>query len=331
MHLKLLVRHGLAWVILVAATAYCGVASGGESTTYPARPIRLLVPFAPGGGTDAVARIIATEMNKAIGQPWVVDNRGGAGGNLAAEFVARAAPDGYTVLHGVSTVLTVNPSLYENAQFNSVRDFEPVTLLGAALIMMVIHPGVQANTLKEFIALVRQKPGAFNYATAGVGSPPHLAAEVFNRRVGIKMVHVPFKGGNPAAIAAIAGDTQVMFGSVVASMPMVDAGKLRALATTGARRSKVAPDVPTVAESGFPGFDVSSWHALLLPARTPQTIVNQLRAAAIQVLDVPSVQKAMASQGLEIETSTPQELAARIRTESAMWAGIIKDLGLRAE
>jgi tripartite-type tricarboxylate transporter receptor subunit TctC len=289
-----------------------------------------LIPFAVGGGTDTLARIITPKLSDALGQTWVVDNRGGAGGNLAAEIVTKAAPDGHTVFLGFNTVLTVNPGLYK-LTFDMERDLAPVTLLATAQYILVIHPSVPAATLKEFIALARQKPGSLNFSSGGVGTPLHLAAELFSRRAGVKMVHIAYKGGGPAAAALLAGEVQVLFGSIAASMPHVRSGKLKALATTGIKRSKVAPDLPTLDESGFPGFDVGSWYGFFVPAKTPQSITDKLRDAGIRAVQLPDVQQVMSSQGLEVETSTPQELAARIKRESAVWAGVIKDAGIRAE
>lgn len=304
--------------------------AGAAAAQYPARPVRLVVPFAAGGGADTLSRIIAPKLTDALGQSWVVDNRGGAAGNLAAEIVADAAPDGHTVFMGFSTVLTVNPSLYK-LRWSVERSFQPVTLLATAQYILVIHPSVKAGSIKELIALAKAKPGTLNYASAGVGSPLHLAAELFKKRAGVDMVHLPYKGGGPAAAAVLAGEAQVIFGSVASSMPHVKAGKLRALATTGAKRSKVAPDLPTIAESGFPGFDVSSWYAFLVPAKTPAAVVNRLRDEAIKAVALPDVQQAMARQGLEVETSTPQQLAQRIKAEAAVWAEVIKTAGIRAE
>jgi tripartite-type tricarboxylate transporter receptor subunit TctC len=310
----------------IAATA----APAAEAPAYPVRPVRLLVPFAPGGGADSQSRIITPKLHDVLGQPWVVDNRGGAAGNIAAETVARAAPDGYTVFMGFNTVLTVNPNLYK-LPYSVAKDLQPVTQLATAQYILVIHPSVAATTLKEFIALAKQKPGSLNYASAGVGSPLHLAAELFKKRAGINMVHLAYKGGGPAAAAVLAGEAQVLFASVASSVPQIKAGRLKALATTGPKRSKVAPELPTVAESGFPGFDVSSWYALLVPTGTAPAIVTRIRGAAIKAVELPDVQEAMSRQGLDVETSTSQELAARIAAETAVWAGVIKEAGIKAE
>ena len=287
-------------------------------------------PFAPGGGADTLARITTPKLAETMGQPWVVDNRGGAARSIAAETVAHAAPDGYTVFMGFSTVLTVNPSLYK-LSFDMERDLQPVTLLATAQYILVLHPSVAANSVKELVALAKQKPRSLNYASAGVGSPLHLAAELFQKRAGIQMVHIPYKGGGPAAAAVLAGEAQVLFGSVASSLPHVKSGRLKALATTGLQRAKVAPDLPTMAESGFPGFDVTTWYSFMVPAGTPAAIVKRIRDAAIKALQAPDVQQAMARQGLDPETSTPQALAARIKLESKIWAGVIKSAGIKAE
>lgn len=320
--------HSAAFVSLLAS--FVGPGSCAAESAYPTRPVRLLVPFAVGGGSDTLARIITPKLTDTLGQTWVVDNRGGAAGNLAAEIVVRAAPDGHTVFLGFNTVLTVNPALYR-LPYSVERDLAPVTLLATAQYILVLHPSVPAATLKDFIAYAKQKPGALNYSSGGVGTPLHLSAELFSKRAGIKMVHIAYKGGGPAAAALLAGEVQVLFGSVASSMPHVKSGKLKALATTGLKRSKVAPELPTLDESGFSGFDVGSWYALLVPAGTPAFIVIRLRDAAIKTVALPDVQQVMSGQGLEVETSTPQELAARIKTESAVWAGLIKDAGIKAE
>lgn len=316
---------------LFLTTAIAGaMPAQAADPAYPTRPIRLLVPFAPGGGSDTTARILTPKLHEAMGQAWVVDNRGGAGGNLAAEIVARANPDGYTVFLGFNTVLTVNPTLYK-LNFSMEKDLVPVTLLATAQYIMVLHQSVPANNLKEFIALAKQKPGAYNFSSGGMGTPLHLAAELFSKRAGIKMVHVAYKGGSPAAAALLGGEVQVLFGSIAASMPHVKSGRLKAFATTGVRRSKVAPDLPTMIELGFPGFDVGSWYAFLVPTHTPPVVVRRLRDEALKVISIPDVQQALSRQGLEPETSTPQELAARIKSETATWAQVIKEAGIKGE
>jgi len=321
-------RFIIGFVSLLACVA--GPGSYAAESAWPTRPIRLLVPTSPGGGTDALARILAPRLSETLGEQWVVDNRAGAAGNIAVELVAKAVPDGYTALVGLNHITTVNPNLYK-LQYNVERDLQPVTSLAGAQYLLVLHPSVPANSLKEFIALAKQKPGALNYASAGIGTPVHLAAELFKKRVGVDMVHIAYKGGGPAATAVLAGEAQVIFGSVASSLPQVKAGRLKALATTGIKRSKVAPDLPTIAESGYPGFDVRSWYAMLVTARTPMVIVNRIQGAVIKVVAMPEVQEAMSRQGLEPETSTPQELAARIKAETAVWAVVIKEGGIRAE
>ena len=322
-------------LICFRALACCAIVLSVADTcraavpAYPTRPVRLLVPFAPGGGADTLARIMSPKLSDAMGQTWVVDNRGGAAGNLAAELAATANPDGHTLFMGFSTVLTVNPSLYK-LPFDVQRDLRPITLLATAQYLLVVHPSVQAKSVKELVDLAKQKPKSLNYSSAGVGSPLHLAAELFKKRAGIDMVHVAYKGGGPAAAAVVAGETQVIFGSVASSLPQVKAGRLRALATTGLKRSIAAPELPTMAESGFSGFDVSSWYALMSPAATPASVVARIRGDAIKVLQLADVQQAMLRQGLDPESSTPQELAARIKSEIAVWAGVIRDAGIKA-
>ena len=319
--------RGACLSLLAVLIAPCAVAATSD---YPARPIRLLVPFAPGGGADTLARIMTPKLTEAMGQQWVVDNRAGAGGNIAAETTARAAPDGYTVFMGFSTVLTVNPTLYK-LTFDVEKDLTPVTLLATAQYILALHPSVQAATVKDLVALLKQKPGSINYASAGVGSPLHLAGELFQRRSGVKMTHLPYKGGGPAAAAVLAGEAQLIFGSVPASMPHVKSGRLKALATTGVSRSKVAPELPTMAEQGYAGFDVTTWYGFVLPRATPPAVVARLRDEGVKAVQRSDVQQVMAAQGLEAETSTPEELAARIRAERKTWGEVIRAAGIRAE
>jgi tripartite-type tricarboxylate transporter receptor subunit TctC len=318
------------FVAVVLAAVSCGSLSAA-TTDYPSRPVRLLVPFPPGGGADTLARIVTPKLTDAMGQTWVVDNRGGAGGNLATEVVATAQPDGHTVLLGFNTALVVNPSLYK-LPFNVLRDLQPVTKLAAAQYLLVVHPSVPAASVKEFIALAKSSPGKLNYSSGGIGSPLHLAAEMFKLRAGVELVHVPYKGGAPAAAAVLAGEVQVLFGSVAATLPQVKAGRLRALAVTGLRRSAVMANLPTLAESGFPGFDVTSWYALLTPAKTPRDIVKRIYSEALRTMKLPDVQEACGRQGLEVETSqSPEEFAAQLKAETMAWEKVIRIAGIKAE
>jgi tripartite-type tricarboxylate transporter receptor subunit TctC len=303
----------------------------GAADPYPTRPVRLVLPFAPGGGSDAIARVIAPKLQEGLGQPWVIDNRGGAGGNIAAEIVARAAPDGHTVFLGFSTVLTVNPLLYKNLPYDIERDFAPVTMLTSGQYMLVVHPSVKADNLKDLVDLAKAHPNSLNYASAGIGTPLNLAAELFKARTGITMTHVPYKGGGPAAAAVLAGQVQVLFASLPSSLAHVKAGRLKALAVTGLRRSHAMPDLPTIAESGFPGYQVTSWYGFLVPARTPPHIVKILRDEGARVMQLADVREAMTRQGLDVSLKDPREFAAQIREETALWAGVIKKAGIRLE
>lgn len=304
-----------------------GWAAGADA--YPSRPVRLVLPFAPGGGSDAVARLIAPKLHAALGQPWVVDNRGGAGGNIAAEIVARAAPDGHTVFLGFSTVLTVNPLLYEDLPFNVQKDFIPIVMLSAGQYMLVLHPSMKAESVKELISVAKAKPNTLNYASAGIGTPLNLAAELFKSRAGITMTHVPYKGGGPASRAVLAGEVQVLFGSLPSSFPHVKAGRLKALAVTGPKRAAVAPDIPTVAESGFPGFQVTSWYGLLVPRGTPAKIVRTLHEEGVKAMKLPDVGESMARLGLEVSVRGSQEFTAQIKEETATWEKVIRSAGIK--
>jgi tripartite-type tricarboxylate transporter receptor subunit TctC len=317
------VAAGLA---LLAAAALAAAAD----SAYPTRPIRLIVGFPPGGGTDAVARLLAPKLTEAMGQNWIVDNRPGAGGNLSSEIASRSNPDGHTALVALSTQLTVNPTLYK-LSFAVQRDLRAVTLLNTAEHILVIHPGIPARTLKEFVDVAKQKPGALNYASAGIGSSLHMAAELLKKRAGIAMAHVAYKGAGPAVAALLAGEVQVLTGTISSTLPHISAGRLRPLAVTGAARSNALPDLPTVAESGYPGFDADAWYGLLVPGGTPAGVVERIRAETHKALQHRDVHTAMVRQGLNPQPSSPSELAERIKVETTLWAGIIKEAGIRAE
>lgn len=317
--------------VAMLALATFAVANGVLAQDYPKRPIRLLVAYPPGGGSDTLARIMAPKLTELVGQPVIVDNRPGAAGNIATEIAARAQPDGYTLLWGFSTPLVVNPSLYKTLPFDTEKDFAPISLLAAAQYILVVHASVPANSVKELIALAKSKPGELNYASAGMGSPLHLAAELFKNKAGLDIVHVPYKGGGPASVAIVSGEVKILFGSFASSLPHVQARKLRALAVTGPTRSPEAPEVPTMHELGFAGFDVRSWYGVLAPDGTPKAIVTRLNREFLKILAMPDVQEALTRHGLEPTGSTPQEFAAHIKAEKAVWAKVIKDAGIRAE
>ena len=301
-----------------------------QEPEYPTRSIRLVVPYAPGGGTDVLARILSPRLSAAMGQSWVVENRSGAAGNVGAELVARAEPDGYTVMLALDSTLTTNPSLYK-MRISIEKDLQPVTMLASADMLVLVHPSVPAKNLQEFVALAKKKPGAYNYASGGVGSSLHLATELLKTRTGIDIVHIPYKGGGPAAAAMLTGETQVQIGTVASTMGYISSGNLRPLASTGIVRSKLMPDLPTVAEAGYSGFEADLWFALLVPVATPKYIVTRIRDEVIKALQNTDVQSSLARHGMTPVTSTPAELAARIKKETGVWAAIIKDLGIRAE
>ncbi|MCC6533700.1 MAG: tripartite tricarboxylate transporter substrate binding protein [Burkholderiales bacterium] len=297
---------------------------------YPERPVRLVLPFPPGGGTDSMARLIAPKLGQALGQPIVIDNRPGAAGVLAAEIVARSAPDGYTLFMGSSTGVTAAPSLYK-LPYDTARDFAPITQFATASFMLAVHPSVAAASVGELVALARAKPRSLNYASGGIGSPLHLAAELFKHRAGVDIVHVAYKGGVPAATAVLAGEAQMIFGSFAASLAHVRAGRLRALAGTGLERSALMPELPTMIESGFPGFHVQAWSSFEAPARTPPAIVRRLYEETAKVVRMPDVVALMSKIGYLPADTTPQQYAHIRRTEMALWAKLIKDANIRGE
>lgn len=316
-------RYVLVALACFACTAY--------AQNYPTKPIRLVLPFPPGGGTDALARIIGPKLAENLGQTLVIDNRAGAAGNISAEIVARSQPDGYTLLVGFSTVLTTSKSLYSKLPFDPERDFEPITQLATAQYILVVHPSVPARSLAEFVALAKAKPGTLNYASSGAGSPLHLAAELFKTRAGIDLVHVAYKGGGPAALAVLAGEAQVLFGSVAATLPHTRTGRLRAFAVTSTKRSPLAPELSTVAELGYPGFNVTAWDSVLAPRGTPKEIIARLNTEIVKVLRAPDIAALIRNVGYEPTGTTPEELAAIIKTESSTWAKVIKDANIRAD
>jgi tripartite-type tricarboxylate transporter receptor subunit TctC len=315
-------------IVLLGLCIAASLAQAAE--TYPTRPVRLVVPFSPGGGVDSTARIIAPKLSESMGQNWVVDNRTGAAGNIASEIVARASPDGQTVLLALDTQLTANPSLYK-LPFNVEKDLKPVVILAVSDQVVVVNPKVPAKTVKDFVALAKQKPGALRHGSAGVGSSNHLADELFKKVTGTNIVHVPYKGAGPAAAAILAGEIQMNISSTASTIGYIKSGRLRALATTGLKRSKVLPDVPTVAESGYPGFEAIQWYGLVVPGATPKSIVARIHKDSVKALESADVRAAMDRLGLGQDPSNPEALRARIKKETAKWSALIKDAGIRVQ
>jgi tripartite-type tricarboxylate transporter receptor subunit TctC len=298
---------------------------------YPIRPIRFILGFAPGGGSDTTARAIGTRLSENLGQPVVIDNRAGAGGNIAAEIVARSQPDGYTMLLGNNGILAVNVSLYSKLAFDPVKDFAPVVLVASQPNVLVVHPAVQANSVKELVALAKAKPGQLNYASPGTGTTGHLAGELFKRMAGVSYTIVPFKGGGPSALAMLSGETQFTFATAVSVQGHIKSGKLRALAVTTAKRSASFPDLPTVAEAGVPGFDAITWHGVVVPARTPQAVIARLNREFNKVLQTADMRERLLTLGSEVIGGEPKQLTEYMRVEIPRWAKIIKESGARAD
>lgn len=299
--------------------------------SYPYRPIRLVVPFAPGGSTDIVARLIAQKLTEQWGRQVVVDNRSGANGAIGMEIVARATPDGHTLVLGYIANLGTGPALNPHLPYDAVKDFAPISHIVSAPSIAVIHPAVQAKNLQELIVLARARAGAVAFGTAAVGSIGHLSGELINRLANVSMTHVPYKGGGQAVIDVLAGQIPMVIIGMTAVTPHVRSGRLRAIATTGARRSFAFPDVPTVAEQGFPGFAADAWYGLLTTAGTPQPVVDKLYREVVRIMKLPEANERMANVGFEIVASTPDEFAQLIRAEIPKWTKVVRDGKIRAE
>ena len=320
----------LTWLCIVLTPAYAAQREPSATTSYPVRPVRLIVPYTPGGSADTLARTVGQKLTEAWGQQIVVDNRTGGGGNIGTEMVARAAPDGHTLLLGFIGNLAIAPSYYAKLPFDPVRDFAPVTELAAVHNVLVVHPAVPAKTLKEFLEHVRANPRKVNFSSASIASPGHLAGELLNVTAGIEMVHVPYKGGSQALIDVLGGQVQAMF-SGTSVIPHVRTGKLRALATSGAKRSAALPELPTIAESGFPGFEATGWFGVLAPAATPRFIVDKLYREIARGFKSPDVKDRLEKAGFDVVGSTPEEFGAHIRAEIEKWARVVRIAGIKAD
>jgi tripartite-type tricarboxylate transporter receptor subunit TctC len=302
---------GLAGACLTAGTA------GADD--YPSRPIKVIVPYAPGGGADAIGRIVSKRVGETIGQPIVIENRGGAGSIVGTDAVAKAEPDGYTLLVGQSGPISINPAIYKNLRYDPVRDFAPITMTTAYPYILVVNARLPVTTLAEFVALAKSKPGEFNYGTTGVGAANHLVSELFCARAGLQMTHIPYRGTSLAVGDLLAGQVTMVFADAVTSLPHIQAGTLRALGVTTKDRAAIAPDVPTIADSGYPGFDAIGWHGILAPAKTPPAIVTRLHGEIVKALKDPATKALLEAQAMSIVGNSPDEFAAFIKQDIALW------------
>jgi tripartite-type tricarboxylate transporter receptor subunit TctC len=327
----LLVRsnRSASCVACLAAALVCMTAAHAQPA-YPQKPIRLVVPFPPGGGTDILARLFGQKMSETLGQPIIIDNRPGAGGTIGTDIAAKAPPDGYTLIL-VSGSHAINPGLYQKLPYDSVSDFAPITQIATSPGILVVNPSLPVKSVKDLIALARAKPGQINYASAGSGTPPHLAGELFKVMAKIDMVHVPYKGNAPAFTDVIGGQVSLIFPTMPSAMPFIKSGKLRPIAVTSAKRSPAAPDIPTIAESGLPGYEATSWYGILAPARTPPQIVARLHEVLVTIIGAPDMKDKLAAQGLDPVGNTPQQFAAVIRSEIVKWAKVVKASGAKPE
>ncbi len=306
--------------------AFPAVAAAAEDA-YPTRAVRIIAPFPPGSGVDIIARVVAQALSDAWKQPFVVDNRPGAGGTIGSDIVAKAQPDGHTLLLGNVSTLAIAPNLYRKLPYDPVRDFAPITLITTMNSVLVVHPSVPARSLREFVALAKAKPRSLNYGSAGSGTTGHLGAELFKSIAGMDMVHVPYKGSGPAITDLLAGQVQVMFGTIATVLPHVRAGKLRALGVTSLKRTDLLPDVPSINEALLPGFEVEVWQAIVAPARTPDAIIVKLNAEIVRSLRASAMKEQLTSQGLEAVGNSPKEFGEFIRRENAKWGKVVKASG----
>ncbi len=298
---------------------------------YPQRPIRAVVPLAPGGGTDTVARLVASKLSELLGQQIVVDNRGGGGGVVGTDLVAKAAADGYTLLVGSITTNAVNPALYKKLPYDHIRDFASISMIGTVPNALVVHPSVPAKNMKEFLTYAKANPGKINYGSSGIGSAPHFSMELIRSMSGVTMTHVPYKGAGAAVADVLGGQLQALCSSLAGLLPHIKSGRVRALGVTTAKRNAQLPDVPTIAESAIPGYEVTIWYALFVPAATPKTIVARLNAETVKALNTVDLKERLTLQGLDVGSSTPDELTAFVKTETVKWAKVVKDSGAQLE
>ena len=326
-------KSGMLSPVALACAAAIAIAlfTHAQAATYPDRPVRLIVPFPPGGGNDILARAVGQRLGEALGQQVIVDNRGGAGGIIGGQIAATADADGYTLFLGSMGSLAHNPALRPNNPYDPPRDFSAVSLLANSPFILVVNPGLPANSVRELLALARAKPGTLNFGSAGTGSSLHMTGELFKYTTGVNIVHVPYKGTAPALTDLMAGQVQMVFSTMPPPLPHVKTGKLRALGVTSLKRAKVAPDVPTIAEAGVTGFQVENWQGIVVPAKTPRAIVDRLNREIIKVLALPAMIDVLGTQGLDAAGNTPAQFDALIRSEIDKWKKLVQATGIRVD
>ena len=316
---------------LAASLILCTASAQAQSGAYPTKPIRFIVANAPGGGLDVVARLLNPTLTAALGQQLIIDNRAGATGSVAAELTAKSAPDGYTMMIGAIGNLAVNPHIYKGLGYDPTKDFAPVTFAVSGSNVLVVHSSLPVNTFKDFIALARAQPGKLTYGSSGSGNAGHLAAELLSSMAKIQMVHVPYKGGAPAMTALLGNQTQVLFASPSTAIPQVKAGRVKGLAVTTLKRSQMLPDLPTIAESGFPGFETDNWYGVVVPAKTPRAIIERLNKEFRNALLMPENKEALLRQGLEAAPGTPEAFGKYMKSEYEKWGKLIREAGIQAQ
>ncbi len=323
--------RALVCALFASAASVASVTAYAQAAAFPSKPMRLIIPAAPGGGTDILGRVVAKKLSENVGQPVIVDNRAGGSGFIAAEQTARMAPDGYTVLIAPIATFGLAPSIYKSLPFDPVRDFAPISRGVVVTNVLVVHPSLPVKTAKEFLALAKAKPGALNYGTSGYGSAAHLASELFALKGGVEFLHVPYKGGGPAVADLVAGHIQFSFATAPSALALIKGGKLRPLGVTTPNRFPSLPDVPTISEAVFPGFEASNWYGFVAPANTPKEIVAKLNQELHRAMASPDVSHALLAQGMEPTPSTPEEFGAFIKSEIAKWAEVVKARGIKVE
>ena len=315
--------------VIIVLAGLCAAWSSVQAQNYPRAPIKIIVPFPPGGGTDILARLLGQKLNELWGQPVVTDNRAGANGTIGAALVAKAAPDGYTLLL-VPSGFAVNPSIYPKLPFSTERDFAPITQLVEGPLLVLVHPSVPVYSIKDLISLAKARPGQINYASSGIGSPPHLATEHFKIMANVDMVHIPYKGGGPALVDLLAGQVSVYFNAILQAMPYAKTGKLRALAVTSAKRFPSLSQTPSIAEAGVPGYDFTNWYGLLAPAGTPKDVVLKINGEVAKILNYPEAKERLAADGAFVVASSPEQYTAFLQGEIAKFGKIVKASGMKA-